>query len=83
MGSFRRPAQPHLSSAADVEAWRSMTLLLNSKKRRRFLIDPRMSTRLAWWDSFGSAILVFTVCVLQPRARDKYARVRVLENRHR
>ena len=49
--------------SSDVDAWRSMTLLLNSKKRRRFLIDPRVSTRLAWWDSVGGAILVFTAIV--------------------
>ena len=51
------------ATEANVEAWRNMTALLAQKKKRRFLIDPRTSIRLAWWDSAGGSVLVFTALI--------------------
>ena len=47
-----------------AEQWRSVTAQLSAQqKKRTFLIDPRSSVRLAWWDAAGGAVLIFTAMV--------------------
>ena len=57
-------AQSHRSNATEAKRWSdTVTLFRTHEAKKKYIIDPRSSTTIAWWDGVAALALFFTALV--------------------